>query len=360
LSQRCIYRNVTLNHNEPPDGDTASVEHIIPWAIGGANGLVTADVSKLANNDLGSSVDAPFADTLPIAIKRHQLQLKSQKGNVTPIVWSGESPEGIRGTMTIHADGKVDVTFDLKVDRPAPGAPGPITVSGPRERIEPVLKGMLAGMKKRSQTIYSKDGKLLTSLDNLFSASEQFLIDELNLKIEYFNQEAWTRGILKIVLAAGHKLLGYGWTFGQTANLIREFVLKPRKDWPSEPLRGYIAGEWDRDIRLALGKSAQVHDQLIHTVAILPYDPSGEAVALISLFGGNGVPEALVRIGKLPQAMIDALNDQRHPEVVLGYHANPTTRQSESILFSEIDRRIAKHGPTNRKSLAMYHKIAVR
>ena len=91
LSQRCIYRGVALNNNRIEDSDTASVEHIIPWAIGGSNSVTTSDVSKLANNDLGSKVDAPFASTLPIALKRHQLELKSQGGNIPPIIWRAKA-----------------------------------------------------------------------------------------------------------------------------------------------------------------------------------------------------------------------------------------------------------------------------
>ena len=71
---KCIYREVTLNHNKPEDSDTATLEHIIPWAIGGSNGFATGDASKGANNDLGSEVDAKFADTLRTrTVERHEV-----------------------------------------------------------------------------------------------------------------------------------------------------------------------------------------------------------------------------------------------------------------------------------------------
>jgi hypothetical protein len=360
---QCIYRKVTLNSNKPDDDDTASAEHIIPWALGGSNGLVTPDASKAANNDLGSDVDARFADTLPLAIKRHQLQLKSQNGNIAPIVWRGESPEGFVGNVIISPDGTMDVALEPSVERPEKGQSGPMTVSGPRERIEPILDGMLKGMRKRKEQAYTESGKLLKSLDDFWNESEQTLIDQLRVRVEYFNYEAWTRGILKIALAAGHKLLGPDWTFGPTAEVLRDIVMNPQQSWPKTSPRGYIAGKWDRSLRLALGKTAAVRDSNQHTVAVLPATEQGEGVEgiiAISLFGGNGVPEAVIRAGKLPQVMVDALNRMDNQDTIMGYRVDPLTRVTVPILFGQIDRRVAAQGPTNKRSMRLYQDRSLR
>lgn len=356
---KCIYREVELNSNRPEDDDTASIEHIIPWAIGGSNGLTIPDASKAANNDLGSEVDARFVDTLPLAIKRHQLQLRSQNGNITPIVWRGSSPDGAGSTVTIHADGKVDIDFDIVVNRPEKGELGPMLVSGSRERIEPILTGMLKGMKKRNEVAYSQDGNLLESLDDFWSASEQTLVDRVRMNVEYFNQEAWTRGVLKIALAAGHKILGPEWSFGPDAAVIRQTVMNPRDKWPKSP-RGFIAGELDRSLRLALGKTAAVRDANQHTVAVLPANERGAGIAVISLFGGDGVPEAVIGIGKLPRAMVDALNREANHDTNMGYRVDPRTRTSVPITFGEIDKRVARQGPTNKKSMRVFQDRSLR
>lgn len=57
-----------------------SVEHIIPYGLGGSDALTILTCDK-ANNDLGSSVDAPFMDFFPIQAKRFFLGLESTKGN---------------------------------------------------------------------------------------------------------------------------------------------------------------------------------------------------------------------------------------------------------------------------------------
>ncbi len=352
---KCIYKKFDLNINSSEDSNSRSVEHIIPWSIGGSNGLTTDDASKSANNELGSEVDAPFANTLPIAIMRNRLQIKSQNGNVPPIVWHGTSPDGFKGTMTISPDGSVDVSIDAAVDRPNKGETGPTIISGPREKIEPILTGMLKGIKKRSEVAYSQEGKLLASLNDFWDSSEQKLVDRINFKVKYFDKIAWTRGMLKIALASGHKLLGPEWTFGSDADLLRQTIMNSDENWPTT-LRGFIAGELDRNLRLALGKTKDVRDTYQHTVSVLPANRSGNGIIAISLFGGNGVPEALIDIGKLPQSMIDKLNRQDNADTLMGYRVDPKNRSTSNITFGEIDQRIASMGPTNKKSLHIYRE----
>ncbi|WP_395449394.1 hypothetical protein ACHMW7_05845 [Aminobacter sp. UC22_36] len=357
---KCIYREVVLDSsNNPEDGDASSVEHIIPWALGGSNAFTTNDASKFANNSLGSEVDARFANTLPIAIMRHRLQLKSQSGSIAPIVWHGESPEGFGGTVTIHHDGKVDTVLDSTVNRPQKGQPGPISIAGPRERIEGILDGMLSGMNKRKEVAYSEDGNLLSSLDDFFAISKKSLVDKLSLSVEYFNQEAWTRGILKIALASCHKILGSEWTFSADASGIRQAVMNPRKDWTTLP-RGFIAGELDRRLRLAMGKTAKMRDTFQHIVTVLPSDKYGRGIVVVSLFGGNGVPESLIDIGQLPPSFCEALNRENNGDTIVGYRVDPKTRVTVPITFREVDRRMATQGPSDKKSLQIYRDPTLR
>jgi hypothetical protein len=70
----CIYCRAPLNNNVPPDDMTRSKEHIIQWALGGSEEVVTWDASRKYNNDFGRDIDAPFSNFLPLALKRHQLE----------------------------------------------------------------------------------------------------------------------------------------------------------------------------------------------------------------------------------------------------------------------------------------------
>ncbi|MDA9416432.1 hypothetical protein XH81_16470 [Bradyrhizobium sp. CCBAU 25360] len=241
----------------------------------------------------------------------------------------------------------MDIVLDTAVQRPENGEVGPVSVAGSREKVEAILQGMLAGMKKRNQIAYGQDGNLLDSLDAMMSASEQTFVDSLRMTVEYFNQEAWTRGILKIALAAGHKLLGSDWTFGPDAAIFRQIVMNSRANWPKSSPRGFIAGELDRSVRLALGKTATVRDKYQHTVAVMPMSDGRRGAIAVSLFGGNGVPEAMFPIGDLPRSFVDALNSKAYRDTVMGYRVDPQTRITVPITFGEIDRRVTARGPSN-------------
>src|SRR5580704_9863083 len=108
---RCIYSWTELNEDEPPNAATRSKEHIVPWAIGGSNGLVTYDACKKWNRDFGSLIDDPFTNTLPIAIKRHELKIKGKSGTIPPIVWQLRSTENNEpANLVITADGNISFT----------------------------------------------------------------------------------------------------------------------------------------------------------------------------------------------------------------------------------------------------------
>ena len=111
VAMRCVYSGTELNRNRPQDDATATIEHIIPWALGGSHGFTIDDVSKKSNNDLGSKVDSPFANTAPLALMRHRLDLKGRGGSSQPIVWRCESENGVRGELRICADGKAQVVL---------------------------------------------------------------------------------------------------------------------------------------------------------------------------------------------------------------------------------------------------------
>jgi hypothetical protein len=78
--KRCLYTYRTLNQNTPPDDNTESKEHIIPYALGGSNAFVTYDCSKIANSDFGRNIDAPFIAIPLVGMKRHEFGLKGQSG----------------------------------------------------------------------------------------------------------------------------------------------------------------------------------------------------------------------------------------------------------------------------------------
>jgi hypothetical protein len=196
----------------------------------------------------------------------------------------------------------------------------------------------------------------LQYLDDIYLSAEEKIFDSMNFKIEIFDREAWVRGILKIVLASGHKILGPIWTFGEDAGRLRKVILSPRAVWPTD-IRGTIACELGRAFRLVLGKSAHVRDSNQHTISVIP-GPNEVGYLAVSLFGGDLVPEAIVEIGRLPKAFTEALNSDQNARVVMGYRVDPMARSATTITFGQMDRRIAES--SNRKTLRLLRDFTAK
>jgi len=339
---KCIYwPTVTLNSDKPENDGTATLEHIIPFAVGGSDSLSTMDVCKKANNDLGSEVDAPFCNLLPIAIKRHELQIPGQSGKIPDIVWNAISDRGARGRVTIHPDRSVDFELLPDVDTRA----GNIVVRGGADRVKSIIEGLLRGAEKRGETLHSTDGAILTSLDDCLQVAEVEIVDKVRCSVQYFDHEAWVRGLMKIALGAGHVLLGPEWTFSSDGDLIRQYVVNPRANWPKRQPRGYIYGEWPRSLRIPLGKTKEVRDNMYHTVAIPPLPDGKELYIAISLFGGVGVPEAFFSIGRRA-GRLTVQGELLPAHLPIGFRVNPRNRNVEIITFGDADARVARMGPS--------------
>ena len=149
MPERCVYRHTYLNNNKPEDDDTASIEHIVQWSIGGSDDVIINNISKKANGDLGSDVDAPFSDLLPLAIKRFQLKIKNQKGIVRPIVWDVRNKAGVRNQLTVNPDYTTKFELPLDVSKEEDGDVN--RFSGDRATIEAKIKKMVPKLIKKGK-----------------------------------------------------------------------------------------------------------------------------------------------------------------------------------------------------------------
>ncbi|MCY4397338.1 MAG: hypothetical protein OXC10_19615 [Rhodospirillaceae bacterium] len=336
---RCIYCRSELNDNSPPDELTRSREHIVPFAIGGSNAFSTFDVSKKYNNDYGRDIDAKFIDLLPISIKRQMLNLVGQSGKVPPIVWRGKSMDnGAPSTITIHADWKVECEFDISTDRIDKKTHEILSVSGDADKVKEILFGMLEKYKKHGKRIYSVSGEEITTMDDF---SRHYDIEESNnfgSSIVAFDLDVWTRGIFKMILGLGHVLLGPDWTFSSDGgDRFRTVLEMDRQRWPINSMKGFTTGELPSEIANVLGIDQEVREQNRHTLAILPYE--GQTVAVVSLFGGKDIPEALVGLGG-ERGKLAVVNETMNPKARIGVQIDPTTRGVEWITVEALVKAV--------------------
>ena len=332
---RCIYCRSELNRNHPPDDMTVSKEHVVPYALGGSDAFSTLDVSKKYNNQFGHDIDAKFINLLPLSIKRHILHIAGQSGKIPPITWRAQSLDnGARSTITIDADGRIDCSFDTMTERVETQKGEWLSVSGSPDKVTGILSGLLAKASKRGKEIYTTSGEKVRSTDDVFRQRDIEDSNHFRASIQAFDMDIWIRGIFKMVLGLGHILLGPEWTFSvDGGDRIRTVLVTERKEWPINCIRGFATGELPSEIGRVLGITAEVRKANRHTLAILPYE--GSAVAIVSLFGGNDVPEALVSLGGNPGHLV-VVNDTLKPDTRMGVQIDPTTRNTKWITMLDL------------------------
>jgi len=346
---RCIYvPDKELNDRHPSDDFTKSLEHIVPWAIGGSNGFSTQDVSTKANNDLGTQIDAPLARLLPVAILRHQLKLTGQSGKIPPIELDAiATKNGADTRIALHADGRVEFVPDLQVKKaPLTNGAEIVDISGGRADVERVLQNMREKAERTGKKFHTSGGELLSSsldFEQQYESVEldEFKIPDIHLLFPEFNQKVWARGIMKMVLGLGHKALGPEWTFGEWGNRVRRFLSDDEDQWPKEQMKGRLTGRLPKEVSKILGITSASLERYEHVLAVLPADNNKQLMAVVSLFGGKGVPQAVVGIGPPVGCFRVAGNDTLPAQLPVGWRIRPSTRVADAITIAEM---VARNG----------------
>jgi len=316
---------------------TCSKEHVLQFALGGSNEFSTNDASRKYNNELGDTIDAQFVNLLPLAIKRHMLKIPGQSGIIPPIIWRAKSLNNNEpATITISADGDIDYKFDTVVIDDQKKNYKERLVAGSPDRVHEILRGMLEKARKKDETIYTKTGEKIARSEDFESHFEVEETDIFRASVQAFDFDVWVRGIFKIILGLGHVILGPEWTFSADGgDRIRTVIFCDKKNWPHSSMKGFSTGRIPDGIRKTLGMTPASSKANIHTIAILPMDK--EPVAVVSLFGGDNVPEAMVTLGS-ERGRLAIVNDNMIANTRVGVRINPANRQTTWITVSELDR----------------------
>jgi hypothetical protein len=100
-----------------------------------------------------------------------------------------------------------------------------------------------------------------------------------------------------MVLGLGHKVLGPEWTFGEWGGLVRRCLADDESQWPKDRIRGRLTYRLRGPICNVLGMTPASIERYEHVIALLPADNDRPMMAVVSLFGGKNVPQAVIGIG---------------------------------------------------------------
>jgi hypothetical protein len=280
-----------------------SVEHIVPYGIGGSDSLTILTCDR-SNNDLGSTVDAPFMDSYVVRAKRFFLGLESNKGNPPTLDLGGIGwIDGKEVPISYIISGE---TKELKIGKPSviktPNGDGTEhwEVSGDPAHARQILEGKLRKQMALGKTVTLEDGTplRLEDLNRIFAERRKTIVNPSVLKTSQHDYLEFTRFFSKLALAMGHFHLGESFSRSATGDWLRrnmqaqtmEDVTHRGHIWPeTEPVQG------------ALNMIAKADH---HTLVIM----EGEVpTLLVSLFGEIG---AMIPLGQAPVGRLPTFSDK--------------------------------------------------
>ena len=314
-----------------------SLEHIVPYSLGGSGAFAIDYCSKKANNDFGSSIDAPFLELPLVGFKRHELGLHGYGGKVPDLVFQGECVElQKRAKVVFPYQGAPYADFGIQVS--GGFADGKMQLSGTPERVKQAAKDALKKARNKGLTLKSAAFEPLTSVAEMLSMAQVSSGQTLHFD-HVFDYETffvpWARGITKMALGLGAKVLGKSWAFSASADKLRTALLLPPEELRTFPLSGEM--QWRMPDALA---HLLAPERGKHYLAVLPREH--EMIAIISLFGGE-LFDCYVSLGTEP-ADVNLSNDRLPPGWECAYIIDPLTRAVRSITAGEIHAQLGDEG----------------
>ena len=318
---KCIYCTSDLVPGAA-DGSQPSMEHIVQYAIGGSDSLVTSDACVCCNSTLGRTVDADFINQELIGILRLMHDAVGRSGNVPNVVLNTRSMDTSEPGSLILKKGAIDVKHDPVVIRDKFAQDSEeILIAGMPDQARKIAEGILNKAKKGGRQIKTASGKTVETVDDLFaeSVSEASSNYHAQFKIDLI---ALMRGYAKIAFSFAHRAFGPSWTFSQSAQPLREVATGIST---TEAVKAITLGATKELRRVFVG--AEAEGSKTHVVGILPIV---DGKILVSLFGGSF--SYCFKIGDIPWDMLEDAMVRGHIAVEL----DPTTRTVRTIGLSEL------------------------
>ncbi len=205
----CVYSGKKWPESE------RSTEHIVPYGIGGSDGLVINDVATKPNNDVGSFVDGLLMGNWLVAGYRWNYKIKSQKGNIPPVVFVGTvelNGKAVPATYSIAADGKLSLELRPDVKSDWDGRKIEVTCD-PRD-LPTIMRNIEKKAQKKGLKLLDKDVQIAQGKTVHVAAPEMQAVLSMNVfdLVPCF---------IKMAVGVGHKTLGYSWSMTRMADQLR-------------------------------------------------------------------------------------------------------------------------------------------
>ncbi len=280
-----------------------SVEHVVPYGLGGSDGLTIVTCDK-SNNDLGSQVDAPFMESFVVRSKRFFLGLESNKGNAPTLDLGGTGwIAGKEVPISYVISGE---TKELKIAKPSVIKTAKENgiehwqISGDPIQAREILEGKLRKQIALGKNVTLEDGTPLRieDLDRIFAENTTTIVNPSVLKTTQHDYLEFARFFSKLALAMGHLHFGKSFSRSATGDRLRHSMTAQTME--DATLQGHI---WPK-IEPIQGALKMIAKENHHTLVIM----EGEVPALlVSLFGEIG---AMIILGEAPTGRMPRFSDK--------------------------------------------------
>ncbi|WP_137786724.1 HNH endonuclease [Sphingomonas sp. 3P27F8] len=276
--QRCIYCTKTLIPRET--GQAAlnpSLEHAIPYSLGGSDGLATHDACVGCNNSLGDSVDAECINQPYIVILRQTHSIRGHGRTVPDLTLPATSTIGNEPATMVRPHNE-PATFRHKpiVLRQHETYGEQVLVVGDHGQVTGIVEGIAAKSKRRGESVIDPTtGQPMDIAASIAAAErEQFGEYKVGFPMEL---DALRRGLIKIAFGFAHLALGWHWTGSKHARRMRAVV---RGAGGGGAIEKFLTGV-DPNIRstLPMGTAGATD----HLVCLMPQ--GADTQIIVSLFG---------------------------------------------------------------------------
>jgi HNH endonuclease len=330
----CIYCKEPLVPKGPtPDPKNPSLEHIVPFALGGSDGCSTTDACKECNSDLGHTVDSACINHTLVKTLRQQFGIASYSGNVPDVAFGVRSSTGNEpARMIIPPEGEVTFKHEPVVLRQDHPLGEEVLVVGTEDDVSRIVNGMAAKAAKSGKMLIDPATGKPMDVAASIAAAPRDPFDEYRLPVPNGREELIPihRQIVKIAFGFSHLVLGPAWSGSPDANAMRAVARGLGGDSDVDAL---VIGI-DANVRTILPMgSAKPTDHLL--VLMLAQEP----LVVVSLFG-EPLMTAAVRL----DADRDILEEGLATSDRLMATIDPQTRQTTWVGLVDVVAHIAGVG----------------
>ena len=225
----CIYSG------ELHDVAERSDEHIVPYSLGGSNQLVTRDVARIPNNEVGRTADSRLINNFFMAYERWQRGIASEDGSIPSVEFRGKvkiADEWSKATFRINPDRTTELVVPPSVESDWGELRFKISCN-PDD-----LPGIAGNIEKKG----AKRGLSFRLLEHAESTREVTIPEPQMAAGFSFEFDTMALGFVKMALATGHHVLGYTWSQSVHADRLRGALhdAVDDVDWAKHAIHGSI------------------------------------------------------------------------------------------------------------------------